>query len=157
MHNAQPVGAQNAGGERRFQSRRGRGNFNRGANRGRAGRNRYQGNYHWNQPSNQRASSGPTSMAAPIQLAPLSAAKGVIKQKLSVMFRGLRGIEAAQAAFDMCGVEIGFHVNEREHSQRPSGNAGRGHDDQDRVPDNPRHSQSVRDHSPTEPNTDPRA
>ena len=61
----------------------------------------------------------------PVQLAPLSAAKGVIKQKLSVMFRGLRGIEAAQAAFDMCGVEIGFQVNERTR-EPPSENAGRG-------------------------------
>ena len=59
------------------------------------------------------------------QLAPLSAAKSVIKDKLSVMFRGLRGIEAAQAAFDMCGVEIGFQVHDRA-SASPSEGAGRG-------------------------------
>ena len=62
---------------------------------------------------------------AGLQLAPLSAAKGLIKSKLSVMFRGLRGIEAAQEAFDMCGVELGFHVQEKNATSQPSEGAGR--------------------------------
>ena len=41
------------------------------------------------------------------------------------MFRGLRGIEAAQEAFDMCGVDIGFHVQERVNTNPSSEGAGR--------------------------------
>ena len=97
-----PVEAPRMDPGRRFQPRRGRGNPGRGGNRGRSNRNRYRGNTHWDSTNNAGRASRATSSAAPIQLAPLSAAKGVIKSKLSVMFRGLRGIEAAQAAFDMC-------------------------------------------------------
>ena len=62
------------------------------------------------------------------QLAPLSAAKGVIKSRLSVMFRGLRGIEAAQQAFDLCGVELGFHIQDKSATTQPPEGAGRGRD-----------------------------
>ena len=44
----------------------------------------------------------------------LGAAKAVIRNKLSVMYRGMRGLDAAQEAFQMCNVDIQLDVHDAQ-------------------------------------------
>ena len=137
---------------RPFYPRRGRGGHNRGNSQWRVQRNRNRGPQRWQNNGYNQTRDNSTTANEPGHLAPLSAAKGVIKSKLSVMFRGLRGIEAAQAAFDMCGVDIGFQVNERRNQPSP-GSSGRGRQ-ADRVPISSDKSQAGLIHSPVGTNVD---
>ena len=139
-----------------FYPRRGRGSRGRGNNRWRKPRNAQRWNQHWDPSRSENTREEAPTSSRSTQLAPLSAAKGVIKSRLSVMFRGLRGIEAAQAAFDLCGVEVGFQVSERDDHRRESGAAEQGRAP-GRVPRYPQGRRAETNQAPTEPNVDPQA
>ena len=40
----------------------------------------------------------------------MGAAKSVIRNKLAVMYRGMRGLDAAEEAFRMCNVEVDLNI-----------------------------------------------
>ena len=73
----------------------------RGPRGGKAGPNA--GRNAHNQRANEQVATGTNS---------LGAAKSVIRNKLSVMYRGMRGLDAAQEAFRLCNVDIELNVQD---------------------------------------------